>query len=120
MDPIASNLKRAFEAVNAGRIVEARGLCQKLIKVPELAGEVLFLQGLIAGKIGRHAEAVRLLDRAAKTMPPSVRLLSALGLACQAAGYWKRAGECFVQCIQLEPQSPRAYLKLADVCLDAR
>ena len=53
-------------------------------------------------------------------MPPSVRLHSALGVSCEAAGFRTRAAESFVQCIRLAPQSPTAYLKLADVCLDLR
>lgn len=114
------DLKQALAALDAERIEEAAQLCQKLRNVPELAEEALFLRGLIANKRGRHAEAVQLLERAAKTMPPSVRLHSALGVSCQAAGYRKRAAESFVQCIQLAPQSPPAYLKLADVCLDLR
>lgn len=118
---MAPELKQAFAALDAGQIDEVRRLCHhKLRNVPELAEQVLLLHGLIANRSGRHAEALPLLERAAKTLPPSVRLFSALGLACQATGHQARAAECFVKCIQLDPQSHRAYLKLADVCLDLR
>lgn len=120
MNPMASELKQALAALDAGKIQDARQLCQKLGRIPARAEEALLLRGLIANKTGRHAEAVQLLDRAAKTQPPSVRLHSALGVSCAAIGQRSRAAESFVQCIQLDPHSPHAYLKLADVCLDLR
>ena len=118
MKPMAPELKQAITALDAGRIEDARRLCEKMKGGKETADEALFLEGLIAFRLGRHTEAVTLLERAAQIMPSSVRLHSALGLACQAAGYWKRAAGHFIQCIQLDPQSPRGFLKLADMCCD--
>jgi hypothetical protein len=63
MNAMAPDLKPALAALDAGRIQEASRLCQELGNAPELAEAALFLQGLIANKRGRHAEAVRLLDR---------------------------------------------------------
>ena len=117
---MAPEFNQAIAALDAGRIEDARRLCLKMKAVPGTADEALFLEGLIANRLGRHAEAVALLERAAQIMPPSVRLHSALGLACQAAGFWRRAADHFIQCIKLEPQSPRAFLELADMCCDTR
>ena len=73
------DLKQALAALDAGRIEDARRLCQKLGKVPELAEATLFLEGLIANKRGRHAEAVKLLD-------PGGKNDAALGAAAQRPG----------------------------------
>jgi Flp pilus assembly protein TadD len=120
MKPMTPELKQAMAALDAGRIEDARRLCEKMKGVPATADEALFLEGLIAFRLGRHAEAVALLERAAQIMPSSVRLHSALGLSCQAAGFWKRAADHFIQCIQLDPKSPRPFLELADMCSDTR
>ncbi len=98
----------------------AARLCQALLVSPETPGETFFLLGLIANKCGCHTESVEWLERAAQKMPPSLRLWSALGGACQAAGDLPRAGEYFTRCLQLDPQCRAACLRLADLCYELR
>jgi tetratricopeptide (TPR) repeat protein len=111
-------LQRAFAAFESGRPDEAEQLCRRLLDAPQPPGEVFFLLGLLANHSGRHAESLRSLERAAQTMPPSVRLWSALGGACRAVGDLPRAGEYFTRCLQLDPHCLAAILQLGDVCYD--
>jgi len=111
-------LQRAFAAFESGRPDEAEQLCRQLLDTPRPPGEVFFLLGLLANHSGRHAESLTWLERAAQTMPPSVRLWSALGGACRAVGDLPRAGEYFTRCLQLDPHCLAASLQLGDVCYD--
>jgi Tfp pilus assembly protein PilF len=120
MPSFPAELQQAFDAFECGRVEAASQLCQPLLAIPEPPGELFFLLGLIANHAGRHGESVQWLERAAQKMPPSLRLWSALGGACQAAGDLPRAGEYFTRCLQLDPQCPEACLRLADVCCGLR
>jgi Flp pilus assembly protein TadD len=111
-------LQGAFAAFESGRWDEAEQLCRRLLDAPQPPGEVFFLLGLLANHSGRHAESLRWLVRAAQTMPPSVRLWSALGGACRAVGDLPRAGEYFNRCLRLDPHCLAAILQLGDVCYD--
>ncbi len=114
------DLQPAFRAFESGQVDAAEQLCRPLLDALNPPGELFFLLGLIANKTGRHAESVTWLDRAAQTMPPSMRLWSALGGACQAAGDLPRAGEFFARCLQIDPDCLDARLALGDVCYQLR
>jgi Tfp pilus assembly protein PilF len=120
MQRVQAELRQAFDAFEDGHLEVAIQLCNTLLASPETSGELYFLLGLIANKRGHHAESVEWLGRAAQTMPPSLRLWSALGGAWQAAGDLPRAGEYFTRCLQLDPQCQEACLRLADVCYELR
>jgi Flp pilus assembly protein TadD len=120
MNPFSDALQKAFAAFDGGRFEEAERLGRELLAAPTTSGELFFLLGLVANKAGRHAESVLWLERAAEMSPPSVRLLSALGGACHAAGDLPRAAECFTRCLQLDPQCSEAWHQLGNVCYARR
>jgi len=119
MEPFPPALQPAFAAFEAGRFTEAEQLCRSQMEAAP-SGELFFLLGLIANKTARHADSVGWLERAAEKLPPSLRLLSALGGAYRAAGQTRRAAECFAQCLKLAPQNQQACQQLADACYELR
>jgi tetratricopeptide (TPR) repeat protein len=119
MQPFPHALQPAFATFEAGRFAEAEQLCRAQLETAP-SGELFFLLGLIANKTARHAESVRWLERAAEKLPPSLRLLSALGGTYRANHQPSQAAECFARCLELAPQSQQACQQLADACYELR
>jgi len=119
MKPFPEALQQAFDAFEAGRIQEAEQRCREL-ETDQPPGELCFLLGLIANKSGRHRESVEWLEAAAGKLPPSLRVLSALGGACHAAGNLRRAAECYALCLQMDPRCGKTYHQLANVSYELR
>ncbi len=119
MTPFPPALQKAFDAFESGRFDEAEQRCQELLKT-DASGELFFVLGLIANRTGRHTDSMRWLERAAGVLPPSLRVLSALGGACRAAGNLRRAAECYTLCLQVEPRCSETLHQLADVSYELR
>jgi len=105
----------AFAAFESGRLDVADQFCRQWLAGSEPPGEAFFLLGLIANKQGDHPASVAWLEQAAQRLEPSMRLWSALGGACHAAGDWARAEDYFTRCVGLDPQCREACLRLADL-----
>src|ERR1700722_7648616 len=74
--PLAEALARAEQHHAAGRLVEARTLCSKILAAHPNEERAVHLLGLVAHQSGKLEEAVELLHRAV-TLAPEVPLFHA-------------------------------------------
>jgi tetratricopeptide (TPR) repeat protein len=110
--PLAEALALAEQHHRAGRLVEARTLCNSILAAQPNAATAVHLLGLIAHQSGKLGEAIEHLRRAV-TLAPEMALFHAnLGEMCRLAGYTEEAVREGRRAVELEPDYPEALSNL--------
>jgi tetratricopeptide (TPR) repeat protein len=76
-------------------------------------GNVLFYSGYCLKQLGRHAEAIPVLKRAAEFDPGEIAVFNLLGFCFYKSGRHAEAVGCFERAIALDPRSAIDYANLA-------
>ena len=77
--------------------------------------QVLHMQGLALGALGRHDDAARVLSQATQRERPSADLLCHLAQAEMQAGHMSRAQYALQQALSLDPQHPASQALSAQI-----
>jgi predicted O-linked N-acetylglucosamine transferase (SPINDLY family) len=100
---LADALKRAMEALRAGRLDEAARHCKAAVKARPDSFDALHLMGLVEARRGDAREAQRLIARAIKLNPKVAAAHLNLGNALAAQGRHAEAVESYGRALALNP-----------------
>ena len=108
----ADLLSRAASSYQAGRLLEAKELCQRLIARGERLADARHLYGLLLLAEGDHAGALAALD-SALSVSSNPQILSNRGLALQALGRHAEAVESFQASLRSDGREFLVWMNLA-------
>ena len=111
-DTVTANLLAA-SLTQAGKAREALELLEPWAARPEPDLDVLLTSALAAARLGRTADAERVLERARSLDPSSARVLVGLGSVRLAAGERDAARKAFEQALAQNPSAAQAESALA-------
>lgn len=107
--PGDSLFQTAVQCFSAGDFPGADdALEQLMVQVPDHA-EALHVRGLVQHRLGRHALALLLLEKAQALLPGNAALLSNLGLVLRALGHPQKALDCYDQALAIQPGFAQAW-----------
>jgi len=107
--PGDSLFQTAVQCFSAGDFSGADdALEQLMMQVPDHA-EALHVRGLVQHRLGRHALALLLLEKAQALLPGNAALLSNLGLVLRALGHPQKALNCYDQALAIQPGFAQAW-----------
>jgi len=104
--------QRALAHYRAGRLEEAERACRRLLEAQPAHADALHLLGAIAHARGAAAEAVELLEEAARLAPDRAEFLNTLGAAYLAQGRPAEAEDCLRGALALDARSADAHNNL--------
>jgi len=81
---------RGLQHHQAGRLEDARVDYRNVLRLQPEHADALHMPGVLAYQVGQYDEAMSLVSRAGKLMPPNAGVYSNLGNVLQARGSWKR------------------------------
>jgi tetratricopeptide (TPR) repeat protein len=110
--PLAAALALAEQHRMAGRLAEARTLCDKILEVQPDEAVALHLLGLVAHQSGEPAMAIAHLRRAVALAPRAALFHANLGEMCRLAGHAEEAVREGRRAVELEPDYPEALSNL--------
>ncbi len=105
---LTDTLKRAVEALRAGRLDEAARQCKSALKARPDSFDALHLMGLIEARRGDYREAARLIGRAVKVNPRVAAAHLNLGNAQAALGRHGDALASYDRALALKPDYAEA------------
>ncbi len=105
----------AYQDYLAGRIDEARVICEALIAERPDNADALWLLGKIACESGDTRNAAELIGKAIVFNPAAARYHLALGYAHQLAGDFDSAAGCYRTALDLDPRYAEAWNNLGCV-----
>jgi len=114
----AKALKTCFTALKEGRLPEAIGLAEKIIRANPDQGIPYLLMGRALFAQNRLAEAIRFLRLATDKDPASAEGHVSLASALRVAGHIGEAYGEFVKALELRPSDPGILCKTADFLLE--
>lgn len=94
--------REAMDHHRAGRLPEAAGLYQQVLKASPGHTDALYLLGVIAHQTGYHLQAIELSRRALASAPDDTRCYNVLGLALMELGRDAEAEASFQQAIAID------------------
>lgn len=107
--PGDSLFQTAVQCFSAGDFSGADdALEQLMVQVPDHA-EALHVRGLVQHRLGRHALALLLLEKAQALLPGNAALLSNLGLVLRALGHPQKALDCYDQALAIQSDFAQAW-----------
>ncbi len=110
--PLAEALARAEQHRGAGRLVEARTLCNSILAAQPNEATAVHLLGLIAHQSGKLGEAIEHLRRAVELAPDVPLFHANLGEMCRLAGRTEEAVREGHRAVELRPDYPEALSNL--------
>ena len=81
---------RGLQRHQAGHLDGARVDYRNVLRLQPEHADALHMLGVLAYQVGQYDEALSLISRAGKLMPPNAGVYSNLGNVLQARGSWKR------------------------------
>jgi Flp pilus assembly protein TadD len=93
----------AVEHHSAGRLPEARRVCEEILQTDPNRPVVLHLLGLIAHQMGNHGDSVDLITKALALRPDYVEAHGNLGLALQGLGKTEEAIASHRRALAIKP-----------------
>lgn len=111
---IPDAMRLAVEHHRSNRLPEAETIYRQVLAVQPANPDALYLLGVVAQQVGRHADAVGLLRRAVPANPRNAAWRSTLGVSLALAGDVDEAVHQFEQSIILDPDLPDAHLNLGN------
>jgi predicted O-linked N-acetylglucosamine transferase (SPINDLY family) len=112
------SLQAAVEHHQAGRLSAAEAIYRQILGAEPNNADALHLLGILAHDLGRHEDAVELIERAHRHMRPQPFSLNNLGVAYLALHRPQEAKRCFAKALALKPDYAEAHSNLGDA-LDA-
>jgi predicted O-linked N-acetylglucosamine transferase (SPINDLY family) len=113
-------IEAALQHHRAGRLVEAEAGYRKLLAANPNHAEALNLLGLVGLQVGRHADAIQLLERAVRARPEHTgardnlaRAHFQIGLLAHKAGRFTEAADHNRRVLELVPTNAEAHYNLA-------
>jgi tetratricopeptide (TPR) repeat protein len=113
---LTQGLTKARQALQAGRVDVAEGICRELVRKHPGAAEPLYQLGTILSLRGKVSAAVPFWRRAAQAEPAQGQYRVALAHGLAAIGQLEAAVEASRAAVGLEPESADARLQLANLC----
>jgi tetratricopeptide (TPR) repeat protein len=98
----------------AGRDLDAQFCAQQALRGDPAHADALHLMGLLCIRSGQYDHAVEWIGRAIR-QDPKPDYLSNLGISLKQSGRLDEALQVFDKAIQLKPDDPQAWLRLANV-----
>jgi tetratricopeptide (TPR) repeat protein len=118
MEITSSELATALAHYSAGRIDEARQICQRIVAADANSVDAWQMLGVIAYQAGDYDAAIANLRRALALKPNNADLYYNLGNALKGAGRLDEAVARYRQVLQLRPDYPEAHNNLGNVLHD--
>jgi tetratricopeptide (TPR) repeat protein len=118
--PLAAALALAEQQRTAGRLAEARMLCDKILEAQPDEAAALHLLGLVAHQSGQPGTAIAHLRRAVALAPQVALFHANLGEMCRLAGHGEDAVREGRRAIELEPDYPEALSNLGIALYERR
>jgi Flp pilus assembly protein TadD len=104
----AALLKQAHKCLRVGALVQARGICEDLLRENKKDADALEIQAHIAVMMGRNDEAVALLKKCIAIQPKFVRFHNTLGdFLSTAMGRHDDAVSAYNQAFKVQPNDTR-------------
>jgi tetratricopeptide (TPR) repeat protein len=110
----ASLCEAGISHMLAGRYLDAQLCAQQALAVEPAHADALHLMGLLSVHSGQYDHAVEWIGRAIR-QNPKLDYLSNIGIALKQAGRLDEALQILDKVIQLQPDDPQAWLRLANV-----
>lgn len=104
----------AFEHFQAGRLPEAEAICRKLLEVEPSPADAWHLLGVIAQRLGDHAEAAGLIEESIRIGPPTAEQSNNLGISQRHLGRLEEAVQSFRHAAKLKRGFPDAHSNLGN------
>jgi predicted O-linked N-acetylglucosamine transferase (SPINDLY family) len=111
---IPEAMRLAVEHHRSNRLSQAETIYRQVLGVQPNNPDALYLLGVIAQQVGRHADAVDLLRRAVAADPRHAAWRSTYGVSLALSGEVDEAIHQFEQAIILDPNLPDAHLNLGN------
>jgi protein O-GlcNAc transferase len=111
----ASLMELAVAHYQAGRLAESEGACRRVLGENPNHAEALHLLGLIAKRVGRNEEALRLIGQAIRLRPGFAQAHNSLGLVLTNLGQFDKAMAALRRSIELMPTLAEAHGNLGIV-----
>lgn len=96
----------------AGRLSQAEEIYRQILEKDPANPDALHLLGLLAHKVGRHADAIDLIEKAHRLGRPQAVSLNNLGLAYAGAQRFQEAKRCFAKAIAFKADFAEAHANL--------
>jgi len=114
---IQEAIRIAMRHHQAGELAQAEAIYRQVLALDPDNPDALHLLGTIADRLGRHDEAVRLINRAITINPNVGFYYNNLGEAYRAMGEFASAISCYTRAIRLDPRCAQAYYNLGNALL---
>lgn len=111
----AKKLSTAVELVNAGMLTEAEDICNTVIEILPDNADALHLIGVIKLRKQDYADAVFLLNKAAKLNPTNFQVHARLGISYFNTGNYQEAVSSYQKALELNPNDASIYFNLGHV-----
>ena len=102
----------ALQHHGAGRLPEAEGICQKILKTDPNQPVALHLLGVIAHQVGKNDTAVELITKALTITPEYAEAHNNLGTALKELGRVDEAAASYHQALSIKPDYAEAHYNL--------
>ena len=112
MNTIDQQLQVAREHKAAGRLDDAKRLCERILTLHSEHADTLQLAGAIYYLQGDHDLAISHLERAVAIQPSNAQYWITLGANLATVGQMSRAEHCFRQATAADPSSAEAHINL--------
>ena len=111
---ISSSFHAVLEHQQAGRLPQAKTLCQQILQAAPNHADALHFLGVIAHQEENNELAVELIDKAIRINPSSLMHYN-LGLALKAQGNLDAAAESYRTALSLKPDYAEAHYNLGNI-----
>jgi predicted O-linked N-acetylglucosamine transferase (SPINDLY family) len=109
MESVAPSIDLGLEHHQAGRLTEAEKAYRQVLQADPHNSDAFHLLGVIASQLGKHENAVDLIDKALKIKPTFAEALVNRGNALQELKRYEDALDSFDRAITIKPQFPVAW-----------
>jgi len=113
-----SGFAAAVAAFNRNQLGEAGRICGQILAHDPGVVDALSMLGVVHSQLGRHVEAVEVLERSVALRPDNANFVYNLGLAKSRQGDKQGAIAAFQRAIELHPSLVAAHLQLAHALRD--
>lgn len=107
-------LETAIRRFHAGRVEEASGFCEKVLKMDRKNPTALHLLGVVSHQAGNAERAARLLEKSLKSEPKNPDAQNYMGIVLAELGRLEPAERAFRRAVSLNPGFPEAYNNLGN------
>lgn len=114
----APDLQLGLKFYQAGKLVDADAVFQKILLARPDHFEALHHLGVIAQQSGNSLRAATLIRRAVEINPSSSPACNNLGVAYKSLGHLEDAEDCFRKALELAPDFAEAWNNLGNLHLD--